>query len=193
MNKINFFDLPLEIRIMVYEHTLQEEHHYFRDGVPGLLKTRLQITQEVYSLCEITTTVRSEVAPLYMIDLLDIETRVAKFKSRQGNKGIVVRLLCRPELPSELMTSMEHDILTKTIGINTTIVYTHGNIRDILMRGLTKCLRYPQATSILWIALSDSLRMWTRTQNTSGAPVSKTMFYDMLAEKFLRITQGGGS
>lgn len=45
---MNFFSLPLEARVVVYENVLQEEHHFLRDGVPGLLGARLQITQEVY-------------------------------------------------------------------------------------------------------------------------------------------------
>ncbi|KAH0335217.1 hypothetical protein KCU81_g9092, partial [Aureobasidium melanogenum] len=190
---MNFFDLPLEIRVMVYENILQEEHHFFRDGVPGLLKTRLQITQEVYSLCKITATVRSEVAPLYMIDLLDIETRVAKFKSRQGNKGIVVRLLCRPELPSDFMTSMEHDILTKAMGINTTIVYTRGDAYAIHVQGFSRFLRYPQIPSVSWSAMTERLSTWIRIQNSTGLLESKTAFCDILVEKCLRITQSGGS
>lgn len=45
---MNFFSLPLEARVVVYENVLQEEHHFLRNGVPGLLGARLQITQEVY-------------------------------------------------------------------------------------------------------------------------------------------------
>jgi hypothetical protein len=195
MNKTNFFDLPLEIRVMVYENFLQEEHHFFRDGVPDLLKTRLQITQEVYSLCTITTTVRSEAAPLYIIDLENIERRVASFKSQQGNKGIVVRLLCRPELPSDFMTSMEHEILTKTMGIDATIVYTPGDIRDIHKRGLVKCLQLKswQTHPVLWYALTHRFGMWMHTQDTGEDSISSNMFCDMLVEKCLRITQRGGS
>jgi hypothetical protein len=111
--EMNFFSLPLELRVMIYENVLQEEHHIFRDGVPGLLGTRLQITQEVYTLCKITVTVKSEVAPLYMNDLDVIKKRVDKFNTHEGNKGIAVRLLCRPELPSDFVTSLERVMLSK--------------------------------------------------------------------------------
>jgi len=118
--RMNFFNLPLEARPMVYENVLQEEHHFFRDGVPGLLSARLQITQEVYTLCKITTTVKSEVAPLFMNDLDDIKRRVDKFDSQAGNKGVTVRLLCRPELPSDFVTFMERAVL-KTMNVNATM------------------------------------------------------------------------
>lgn len=179
---------------MVYENILQEEHHFFRDGVPGLLKTHLQITQEVYSLCEIITTVRSEVAPLYMNNLENIKRRVARFRSQQDNKGIIVRLLCRPELPSDSITSMEHEILMRTMGIDTTIVYNRGDMYDIHKRGLIKCIqpRNPQARSVMWDALSHRLHMWFRTQDTGEDFISLNMFCDMLVEKCLRITQRGG-
>lgn len=108
---------------MVYENVLQEEHHFLRDGVPGLLGARLQITQEVYTLCKITTTVRSEVAPLFMNDLNDIKRRVDKFDSQRDNKGIIIRLICRPELPSDFVTFMERAVL-KTMNINATMEFS---------------------------------------------------------------------
>lgn len=81
---MNFFDFPLEVRVMVYADILQEEHHFFRDGVPGLLKTRLQITQEAYSHCKGTATVKSDVAPLYMNNLEDIKkSRQIQISTRQ--------------------------------------------------------------------------------------------------------------
>jgi hypothetical protein len=124
--EMNFFNLPLEARVMVYENVLRDEHHVFRDGVPGLLSTRLQITQEVYTLCKITTTVRSEVAPFFMNDLDDIKRRVDKFNSQKGNKGVIIRLLCRPELPSDFVTFMERAVLVNTMNVSATMVFTRG-------------------------------------------------------------------
>jgi hypothetical protein len=123
---MNFFNLPLEARVMVYENVLHEEHHIFRDGVPGLLSTCLQITQEVYTLCKITTTIRSEVAPLFMNDLDDIKKRVDKFDSQKGNKGVIIRLLCRPELPSDFVTFMERVVLVNTMNVNATMQFSGG-------------------------------------------------------------------
>jgi hypothetical protein len=123
---MNFFNLPLEARVMVYENVLHEEHHIFRDGVPGLLSTCLQITQEVYTLCKITTTIRSEVAPLFMNDLDDIKKRVDKFDSQKGNKGVIIRLLCRPELPSDFVTFMERVVLVKPMDVNATMQFSGG-------------------------------------------------------------------
>lgn len=108
---------------MVYENVLQEEHHFFRDGVPGLLGTRLQITQEMYTLCNITTTVKPEVAPLFLNDLDDIKRRIDKFNSQKGNKGVTVRLICRPELPSDFVTFMERAVL-RTMNVNATMEFS---------------------------------------------------------------------
>lgn len=94
---MNLFDLPLELRVMVYENVLREENHIFHDGLPGLLGTRLQITQEVYIFCEITATVRPYIASLFLDDLDDIKKRVDKFESQRGNKGVAVRLIVRPD------------------------------------------------------------------------------------------------
>lgn len=189
---MNFFDLPLGIRVKVYENSLQEEHYFFRDGVPGLLKTRLQITQEAYSHCKITTTVRSEVAPLYMNNLEDIKKRVAKFKSQRGNKGIIVRLLCRPELPSDFITSMEHEILAKAMDIDTTIVYTRGDIYDIHRRGCIQSLMLRRSYSVLWDALLYRWHMWFHLHGIEGL-VSLHTICNMLKEKCLRISQSDGS
>lgn len=175
---------------MVYEHTLQEEHHFFRDGVPGLLKTCLQITQEVYSLCKITTKVKSEAAPLYMNDLGEIRSKVDRFKSRPGNRGIVVRLLCRPELPSDSITSIEHEILTKAMDIGATIVYTRGDIYDIHRQGCIQCLL--RRSSVLWEAVKCRWRMWFHLQGVEGL-VSLPTVYNMLTEKCLRLNQSDGS
>lgn len=98
---MNFFDLPLELRVMVYENVLQEENHIFRDGLPGLLGTRLQITQEVYKLCEITATIRPPIASLFLDDLDDIKRRVDKFESQEGNKGVTVRVIELIERPDQ--------------------------------------------------------------------------------------------
>lgn len=61
--KFPLFDLPLELRIQVYKHAVSDtEHnltHYdWRKGgrlLPALFHTRLQITQEIYRFCPITT------------------------------------------------------------------------------------------------------------------------------------------
>lgn len=140
---MNIFSLPLEVRVMIYENVLQEEHHIFRDGVPGLLSTRLQITQEVYTLCRITATVRSEVAPLFMIDIDDIKRRVDKFNTHEGNKGIAVRLLCRPELPSDFLTSLERVVLTK-MNVSATVKLTGGegkSVCDQYLKTVLGCLQ----------------------------------------------------
>lgn len=51
----NFLSLPLELRIEVYRHAVQQQSHIFADGVPALLRCKLQITQEIYQFCKITT------------------------------------------------------------------------------------------------------------------------------------------
>jgi hypothetical protein len=105
--EMNFFDLPLELCVMVYENVLQEENHIFRDGLPGLLGTRLQITQEVYKLCEITATVRPHIASLFPDDLDDIKRRVHKFESQEGNKGVTVHVIERSNQEEESKSTWE--------------------------------------------------------------------------------------
>ncbi|KAI5270160.1 hypothetical protein E4T47_06389 [Aureobasidium subglaciale] len=53
----NFFSLPLELRQRIYEHTMEEPYHIFRDGLPPILHTKLQITQEIYDHCILTITI----------------------------------------------------------------------------------------------------------------------------------------
>ncbi|KAI5256268.1 hypothetical protein E4T42_01611 [Aureobasidium subglaciale] len=53
----NFFSLPLEMRQQIYEHTMEETYHIFRDGLPPILNTKLQITQEIYNHCILTITI----------------------------------------------------------------------------------------------------------------------------------------
>jgi hypothetical protein len=128
---------------MIYENVLQEEHHIFRDGVPGLLDTRLQITQEMYTLCKITATVQSEVAPLYMNDHDDIKRRVDKFNAHETNKGIAIRLLYRPELPSDFVTSMERMRLSK-MNVSATVKLSSGEGKsacDQYLKTVLGCLQ----------------------------------------------------
>jgi hypothetical protein len=58
-----FFDLPLELRIMIYEHAMFDKEHYniikryqrkAHIILPAIFHTRLQITQEIYQLCRIS-------------------------------------------------------------------------------------------------------------------------------------------
>ncbi|KAI5203233.1 hypothetical protein E4T38_05262 [Aureobasidium subglaciale] len=53
----NFFSLPLGMRQQIYEYTMEEPYHIFRDGLPPILNTKLQITQEIHDHCILTITI----------------------------------------------------------------------------------------------------------------------------------------
>jgi hypothetical protein len=55
-----FLNLPLELRIMIYDHAISDQEHNitdYKEGrlLPSLLHTNLQITREIYQFCPITT------------------------------------------------------------------------------------------------------------------------------------------
>ncbi|CAD0091888.1 unnamed protein product [Aureobasidium vineae] len=120
-----------------------------------------------------------------MNDLVDIKRRVDVFRSRQDNKGIVVRLLCRPELPSDFITAMEHEVLTRTMGIDATVVYTDGDIYDALSRGVYQC---PKLRSLTHRAQREALasrwRIFNLLQGVKrGVSLEETV--EMLKKKVL--------
>ena len=50
----SFFSLPVELRIDIYERVVgAEECEIHEFGLPPLLRTRLQITREIYQLCKL--------------------------------------------------------------------------------------------------------------------------------------------
>ncbi|THX57632.1 hypothetical protein D6D06_03574 [Aureobasidium pullulans] len=112
---MRFFDMPLEIRIQVYENIVQDEQRFFHGEVPAFLRTRLQITQEVYEHCKIIATVKSEIAPLFLHDLDDIERRVRRFYSVKGNKAVIVHLVASPELGDCYGNIIESELLSHRI------------------------------------------------------------------------------
>ncbi|THY12139.1 hypothetical protein D6D01_08692 [Aureobasidium pullulans] len=112
---MRFFDMSLEIRIQVYEDIVQDEQRFFHGEVPALLRTRLQITQEVYEHCKIVATVKSEIAPLFLHDLDDIERRVRRFYSVKGNKAVIVHLVASPELGDCYGNIIESELLSHRV------------------------------------------------------------------------------
>lgn len=81
-----------------------------------------------------------------MNDLHDIKRRVDKFDSQEGNKGIPVRLLCRPELPSDFVTFMERAVL-KIMNVNATIEFSKID-GDSFFEGYLGCQQMSPVTPL---------------------------------------------
>ncbi|KAI4724038.1 hypothetical protein E4T49_08242 [Aureobasidium sp. EXF-10728] len=54
------FSLPLELRLNIYNLVLDEDFEIYETGLPALLRTRLQITKEIYQLCKLRIVLVSE-------------------------------------------------------------------------------------------------------------------------------------
>ncbi|KAI5197725.1 hypothetical protein E4T39_07142 [Aureobasidium subglaciale] len=96
-----FRSLALEIRNMIYEYALEEDHDFFIDGVPALLKVCPQITREIYSYRKIVTTLcitDKHPRPLYKQPFPTevLPTRafgmITKFNQVENRRGLIVKL-----------------------------------------------------------------------------------------------------
>lgn len=90
----NFHSLPLELRNIVYDYALQDDHDFFADGVPALFKVCPHITSEIYSYRKTVTTVSISPDTSGLIENEDLyRAAIAKFKQKQNTKGLVVKFV----------------------------------------------------------------------------------------------------
>ncbi|KAI5210339.1 hypothetical protein E4T38_01971 [Aureobasidium subglaciale] len=91
-----FRSLALEIRNMIYEYALEEDHDIFVHGVPALLK----ITREVYSYRKIVTTlciINNHPRPIYRqpfpTEILSTRgfNMITKFNQTEDKKSLIVK------------------------------------------------------------------------------------------------------
>ena len=90
----NFLSLPLELRIEVYRHAVQQQSHIFKDGVPALLRCKLQITQEIYQFCKITTQLILDKYGRLLQHLVAYKIRRFLEVVRRKGLHIILRFLC---------------------------------------------------------------------------------------------------
>ncbi|KAI5242220.1 hypothetical protein E4T43_04968 [Aureobasidium subglaciale] len=95
-----FKSLALEIRNVIYEYALEEDHDIFVHGVPALLKVCPQITREIYSYRKIITTLcitNNHPRPIYQQPFPTevLSTRgfnmITKFNRTEDKKGLIVK------------------------------------------------------------------------------------------------------
>ncbi|CAD0088690.1 unnamed protein product [Aureobasidium vineae] len=90
----NIKSLPLELRSIIYDHALSDDHNIITDGIPALLKVCLEITREIYSNRKIVSTIHithettwSNVTDSPKHRCLDIMTR---FNQKENAKGLLI-------------------------------------------------------------------------------------------------------
>lgn len=93
-----FLALPLELRIMVYDHAISDQEHNItkrRHGyrLPGLFHTHPQITSEIYQFCRITTILNVSVPVLRSIRSIYNPTKIfhvffTVFKLHMASKAV---------------------------------------------------------------------------------------------------------
>lgn len=94
----NFHSLSLELRNIIYDYTLQDNHDFFFDGVPALFKVCPHITKELYSYRKIITTVSINSSSPGSIENEDLyRATIIKFNQKINTKGLVVKfVILRP-------------------------------------------------------------------------------------------------
>jgi hypothetical protein len=78
-----------------------------------------------------------------MIDLDDIKRKVDRFNTHEGNMGIAIRLICRPEFPNDFIASLERVMLTK-MNVSATVKLTGGEgkpVCDQYLKTVLGCLQ----------------------------------------------------
>ncbi|KAH0371017.1 hypothetical protein KCU65_g2151, partial [Aureobasidium melanogenum] len=87
--------LPLELRSMVYDYALHEEHDYLTNGVPALFKVYPNITAELYSYRKTITTMNiTTETPWPLEHEIQHFDKITRFKQKQYTKGLVVKFRC---------------------------------------------------------------------------------------------------
>jgi hypothetical protein len=133
-----FLSLPLELRIMIYDHAISYQEHNITDYkgrkdrlLPSLLHANLQITREIYQFCPITT----------IIDVAIPNQSILNRRARRRNQW----------LPTTLAREMQHHIhigchthttISRMIDANST-VEKFGSIegrKGVIMKVRVKCL-----------------------------------------------------
>ncbi|KAG9525686.1 hypothetical protein KCV07_g1051, partial [Aureobasidium melanogenum] len=90
----SFHSLPLELRSMVYDYALEEDHDFFADGVPALFKVCPHITKEIYSYRKTITTVCIDTKTPWPLENKDQQWyKITSFNQKQQTKGLVVRFI----------------------------------------------------------------------------------------------------
>jgi len=102
--KTGFLSLPLEVRQMIYREITQEDQQIFTKGLPAILKVRLQISEEIYSHCTITTTLKAFSPCIHSNPKL---TKVENFQKITSNKGL--RIYLDWKTPSCLCNTFDWD------------------------------------------------------------------------------------
>ena len=93
-----FRSLPLEVRNMIYDHTLEDDYDIFAKGVQAILKVCPEITREIYSYRRIYTTIIVTEFPQRMdpFQINRIFGKAKRFNMVEGRKGLVVRCKAMP-------------------------------------------------------------------------------------------------
>ncbi|KAG9737357.1 hypothetical protein KCU73_g10018, partial [Aureobasidium melanogenum] len=90
----SFHSLPLELRSMVYDYALEQDHDFFADGVPALFKVCPHITKEIYSYRKTITTVCIDTKTPWPLENKDQQWyKITSFNQKQQTKGLVVRFI----------------------------------------------------------------------------------------------------
>lgn len=91
-----FHSLALELRSMIYDYALHEEHDYLTNGVPALFKVCPNITKEIYSYRKTVTTMSITASTPWLPENENQHwDKIARFKRKQQTKGLVVKFRCR--------------------------------------------------------------------------------------------------
>ncbi|KAG9661835.1 hypothetical protein KCU95_g19332, partial [Aureobasidium melanogenum] len=102
-----FHSLPLELRSMIYDHALHEDHDFFANGVPALFKVCPNITREIYSYRKTITTVCISPDTTGSLENEDLhQVKITKFKQKQNAKGLIVKFIILKRRSSRRM----HDL-----------------------------------------------------------------------------------
>lgn len=107
-NMTNFRSLPLELRSIIYEYALQDNHDFFTDGVPALFKVCPHITREIYSYRKIVTTVSISSNTPGLIEKEDLHRAIiTKFNQKQNTKGLLVKfVILKPSRRMDRLTAV---------------------------------------------------------------------------------------
>jgi hypothetical protein len=100
----SFRSLPLELRNIIYDYALEDDHDIFTDGLPTLFSVCPHITREIYSYRSIVTTVviTNETPEPYEESAKSMLSRyvdaIAEFTQKSCIKELVVRFkpMARP-------------------------------------------------------------------------------------------------
>lgn len=77
---------------MIYEYTLDEDHDYFCEGVPAILRTNLKMTRDIYATCTIPVVVNIALTPsIELRDTLEsMFNKIKLFRAIRDRRGMSI-------------------------------------------------------------------------------------------------------